>query len=295
MNQLELPDPQLDPDDDGMLRMSILEHLAELRTRIIRALIGFGVAFLACMFFANLLWDLVQAPGLAAFKQLGRGEFIAIDVMELFSIIWMWTPLVAAIFLATPWVIYQAWAFIAPGLYPRERKWAVPFIVCTAGLFIAGGLFAYFVVFRYALIFLLGIGGPVNVTPLISIDLYFERFVNVMLGVAVIFELPVLIFFLTLIRVASPSFLIRHSDYAVMAVVILAAVITPSTDAFNMTLFAVPMILLYFLGVFASYLLVLRREGRKFPWKLFFIWLAAVLAVAGIGAAYTGYWRMLIK
>jgi sec-independent protein translocase protein TatC len=170
--------------------MSILEHLGELRSRILRALTGFGVAFVLCMIFANPLWDLVQAPGQAAFTAIGRGQFVAIDVLEQFSIIWMWTPLVAAIFLATPWVIYQAWAFIAPGLYPNERKWAVPFIVCTAGLFIAGGLFGYFVVFRYALIFLLGIGGPVNVTPLISIELYFERFVNVMLGVAVIFELP---------------------------------------------------------------------------------------------------------
>ena len=273
--------------------MSILEHLGELRSRILRALTGFGVAFLLCMVFANPLWDLVQAPGLAAFRQLGRGGFIAIDVMEQFSIIWMWTPLVAAIFLAAPWVIYQAWAFIAPALYPRERKWAVPFIVCTAGLFMTGGLFGYFVVFRYALIFLLGIGGPVNVTPLISIELYFERFVNVMLGVAVIFELPVLIFFLTLIRVASPSFLMRHSRYAILAIVILAAVITPSPDAFNLTLFAVPMILLYFLGVFVSYLLVLRREGRKFPWKMFLIWLVAVLAVVGIGMG--AYWRFLAK
>jgi len=294
MNQQELSDPQLDPHD-GMQRMSILEHLSELRTRILRALMGFGVAFLLCMVFANTLWDFVQAPGLAAFKQVGRGGFIAIDVMEQFSIIWMWTPLVAAIFLATPWVIYQAWAFISPGLYPSERKWAVPFIVCTAGLFIAGGLFGYFVVFRYALIFLLGIGSPVNVTPLISIELYFERFVNVMLGVAVIFELPVAIFFLTLIHVASPSFLMRHSRYAILAIVILAAVITPSPDAFNLMLFAVPMILLYFLGVFVSYLLVLRREGRKFPWKTFLIWLVAVLAVTGIVLASTGYWRYRMK
>ena len=150
MNQLELPDPLLDPDDDGMLRMSILEHLEELRTRIIRALIGFGVAYLACMFFASQLWKFVQAPGQAAFKEIGRGGFIAIGVMERFSIIYVWTPLVAAIFVAFPWVIYQAWAFISPGLYPRERKWAVPFIVCTGGLFLCGGLFAYFVVFRYA-------------------------------------------------------------------------------------------------------------------------------------------------
>jgi sec-independent protein translocase protein TatC len=295
MDQLELPDPLLDPDDDGMPSMSILEHLEELRSRIIRALIGFGVAFLACMTFASQLWKFVQAPGVAAFKEIGRGGFIAIGVMERFSIIYVWTPFVAAIFLAFPWVIYQVWAFISPGLYPRERKWAVPFIACTGGLFVSGGLFAYFVAFRYALVFLLGIGEDVNVTSLISIDDYFTNFVNVMLGISVIFELPILIFFLTLIRVASPSFLIRHSDYAILAIVILAAVITPSPDAFNLTLFAVPMILLYFLGVFASYLLVLRREGRRFPWKIFFLWLAAVLAAAGIAMAYTGYWRFLVK
>ena len=278
-----------------MLRMSILEHLEELRSRIIRALIGFGVAYLACLFFASQLWKFVQAPGVAAFKAIGSGGFVAIGVMERFSIIYVWTPLVAAIFVAFPWVIYQAWAFISPGLYPRERKWAVPFIVCTGGLFLCGGLFAYFVAFRYALVFLLGIGEDANVTSLISIDDYFTNFVNVMLGISVIFELPVLIFFLTLIRVASPSFLMRHSDYAILAIVILAAVVTPSPDAFTMTLFAVPMILLYFLGVFASYLLVLRREGRKFPWKVFLIWLAAVLVVIGIVMAYTGYWRVLIK
>jgi len=295
MNQLELPHPLLDPDDDGMLRMSILEHLDELRTRILRALAGLGVAYLACMIFASQLWKLVRAPGLAAFKEIGRGEFVAIGVMEKFSIIYVWTPFVAAIFLAFPWVIYQVWAFISPGLYPRERKWAVPFIVCTGGLFLCGGLFAYFVAFRYALVFLLGIGEDVNVTSLISIDDYFTNFVNVMLGISVIFELPVLIFFLTLIRVASPSLLIRYSDYAILAIVILAAVVTPSPDAFNMTLFAVPMILLYFLGVFASYLLVLRREGRKFPWKVFLVWLLALLVVIGVALAYTGYWRFLVK
>jgi sec-independent protein translocase protein TatC len=295
MNQLELSNPLADPDDDGMLRMSILEHLEELRTRILRALAGFGVAYLACLFFASQLWKFVQAPGEAAFKAVGKGEFVANRVMERFSIIYVWTPFVAAIFVAFPWVIYQVWAFISPGLYPRERKWAMPFIVSTGGLFLCGGLFAYFVAFRYTLVFLFGIGEDVNVTSLISIDDYFTNFVNVMLGISVTFELPVLIFFLTLLRVASPSFLLRHSDYAVMAIVILAAVITPSPDAFDLTLFAVPMILLYFLGVFASYLLVFRREGRKFPWKIFFLWLAVVLVVMVMAMAYTGYWRLPIK
>jgi sec-independent protein translocase protein TatC len=272
------PDDE-DEEDSGMLRMSFMEHLEELRSRIIKALVGFGVAFLACLMLAEYLWDWVQAPGLAAFKTIGRGGFIAIDPMEQFSIIWMWTPLVASLFIASPWVIYQVWAFISPGLYPRERRWAVPFVLCTAGLFITGGLFAYFIAFRFALTFLFNIGGPMGVLPLISIDKYFDLFVNVMLGISLVFELPVLIFFLTLIRVASPSFLLRHSRYAILVIVILAAIITPTPDVFNLTLFAVPMILLYFMGVFASYLLVMRRENRRFPWRVFLWWLLAMLAV----------------
>jgi sec-independent protein translocase protein TatC len=235
-----------------------------------------------CLWFASPIWNYVQAPGLAAFKTIGRGGFIAIAPMEQFSIIYMWAPLVASLFIAAPWVIYQVWAFIAPGLYPKERRWAVPFVLCTAGLFITGGLFAYFIAFRFALTFLFDIGGPVGVLPLISIDQYFDLFVDVMLGISLVFELPVLIFFLTLIRVASPSFLIRHSRYAILAIVILAAIITPTPDVFNLTMFAVPMILLYFMGVFASYLLVMRREKRRFPWRIFLYWLLSVLAVLAL-------------
>jgi|SRR5581483_11766290 len=279
------PPDEDDDEDDGMLRMSFMEHLEELRSRIIRALVGFGVAFLLCLIFAVQLWDYVQAPLKDATTKLG-GEIIAIDPMEQFSIIWMWTPLVVSIFLAAPWVVYQVWAFISPGLYPRERRWAVPFVLCTGGLFLAGGLFAYFIAFRYALVFLLGIGAPTGVKPLISIDRYFSLFVNVMLGISLVFELPVIIFFLTLIRVASPSFLLRNSRYAILAIVILAAIITPTPDVFNLTLFAVPMILLYFMGVFASYLLVMRRENRRFPWRIFFWWLLAVVAVVGIVVLY---------
>jgi sec-independent protein translocase protein TatC len=106
-----------------------------------------------------------------------------------------------------------------------------------------------------------------------------------MLGIGVAFELPVLIFFLTLLRLASPSFLLKHSRYAILAITILAAVITPSPDFLNMMLFAVPMCLLFFLGVFASYLLVLRREHRTFPWRALLLWLAAVATVLGGAAA----------
>jgi sec-independent protein translocase protein TatC len=196
------------------------------------------------------------------------------------------------------------WAFISPGLYRREKRWAAPFVLSTAGLFLAGGVFGYFVAFPYAMTFLFGIGGPGGVVPLISIDLYFERFVDMMLGVGTAFELPVLIFFLTLLRMASPSFLLRHSDYAILSITILAAVITPSPDFFNQLLFAVPMCLLFFLGVFASYLLVLKRENRRFPWKALAIWVGAVAIVMGGSVAilviefhahFVGHWPYLVR
>lgn len=280
-----------DEEDEGMLRMSFLEDLEELRTRIIRALYGFGVAFLVCIVFCYQLWDFVRAPAVDALRKIGVNPPVLIinEPMEGFSIIWVKVPLVFAIFLGSPWVLYQVWAFISPGLYQKEKRLAVPFVLSTAGLFIAGGLFAYFIAFRYGLAFLLGIGISNGVQPLVTITHYFDLFVNVMLGVALVFELPVAIFFLTLLHLASPRFLLEHSRYAVLAIVIIAAIITPTPDFFNLMLFAVPMCLLFFLGVFASYLLVMKREGRKFPWaKVLSIGLAVLIVVGAIA-----YWVLL--
>jgi sec-independent protein translocase protein TatC len=277
-------DEEPSEDDEGMLRMSFLQHLEELRSRLIRALLGFVVAFVACVGFSMQLWDIIRAPAFDAMVKIGikDPELVIIEPMESFMIIWFKLPLVVSLFVGSPWVIYQIWAFIAPGLYKRERRWAVPFVVVTAGLFISGGLFAYFVAFRYGLAFLLGIGLSGGVRPMVTITNYFDLFVDVILGVALVFELPVVIFFLTLLRIVSPRFLLKHSRYAILGIVILAAIVTPTPDVFNMMLFAVPMVALYFVGLFASYLLVLRREGRNFPWKkaLPFIGLG-ILVIAG--------------
>ncbi len=273
-------------DEEGMLRMSFLEHLEELRSRIIKALMGIAVAFIASLVFANQLWVFVSQPAIVALKELGYAPQLAITKpMETFSIVWVKVPMLASIFLSSPWILYQVWGFISPGLYKRERKWAAPFVICSAGLFITGGLFAYFVVFRFGLTFLLGIGRGINIMPVVTISEYFDLFVNVMLGVGLVFELPVLVFFLTLLRIVTPSFLMRNSRYVILALVILAAVITPTPDIFNLMMFVVPMLVLFFVGVFASYLLVLHREDRRFPWlKLLYVLFIVLLALAG--AAY---------
>jgi sec-independent protein translocase protein TatC len=287
------PDDDDEEDDDeekGMLRMSFMEHLEELRTRLIRALAGIVVSFLVSLIFCKDLWTVVAEPAVTALTHLGINppNLAAITPMEQFNVIYVKLPILVSIFLSSPWLFYQVWAFISPGLYQREKRWAVPFILSTAGLFIAGGCFAYFVAFQYGLEFLLGIGRDVHVTTLVSINEYFDLFVNVTLGVGLVFEMPVIIFFLTLLRLASPRFLIRNMRYAILAITVIAAVVTPTPDIFNMMLFAVPMVALFFVGVFASYLLVLKREGKRFPWKL------VILVLSGIALAVAGSFAMLV-
>jgi sec-independent protein translocase protein TatC len=276
--------------EDALPRMSFLEHLEELRTRLIRALLGFGIIFLACLAFSDKLWLIVQAPAVEAFRKLGTGGLVGINAMEQFEIIWMWTPLVASLFLSSPWILYQVWAFVSPGLYQKERKWAIPFVLTSAGLFLLGGLFAYFLAFRYGLTFLLGIGKFAGVTTTLSIDSYFDLFVDVMLSVAMMFEIPIVIFFLVLVRIATPKFLLEHSRYAIIAILLIASVITPTTDVVNMSLFAIPMCGLFFTGVFAGYLLVLHREQRSFPWRKTLLWTALVLLLLA-AAAWMRYWK----
>jgi sec-independent protein translocase protein TatC len=272
-------------EEDGMLRMSFMEHLEELRSRILRALAGVGIAFIISLTFCGELWKLVQAPAEEALRSLGLkdAKLTLITPMEAFNIVWVKLPILTAIFIASPWILYQVWGFIAPGLYKKERRWSAPFVICSAGLFIAGGAFGYFVAFRYGLTFLLSLAVMNNVTPMVSMTEYFDLFVNVMLGIGLIFEMPVLIFFLTLLHLASPRFLISHSRYAILGIVIIAAIVTPTPDVFNLMLFAVPMCALFYIGIFAGYLLVLHREKRKFPWRPVLKWSGLVLLVlAGI-------------
>ncbi len=300
------PDGDEDGDDDGLARMSFFDHLQELRTRIIRSVAGLAVAFVVALFFSNQLWGIICQPAVDALTilKVNPPDLTMIEPMEGFNIVWFKLPILCAIFMASPWVLYQVWAFIAPGLYARERRWAAPFVLFSAGLFVLGGCFAYFVVFRFGLTFLLGIGIDYHVRPMVSIGHYFDLFVNVMLGVGLVFELPVLIFFLTLLRVLSPAFLLRHSRYAILVIFIIAAIVTPTPDVFNLTLFAAPMCLLFYVGIFASFLLVWSREGRKFPWRTVILVLLAVLLVvaAGLYMSITRYgfhvvphWPFLVR
>ena len=294
-----------DDDDEGMLRMSFLEHLEELRSRILRMLWGLVLSFMACFAFKERLWVLVAGPAKAALTGLGYPpDLVQINPMDTFSVVWMKVPLLVSLFVASPWILWQVWGFISPGLYKNEKRMAAPFVLTSAGLFILGGLFAYFVAFRLGLEFLLGVGKDINIKPQISIVEYSDLFFNIILGVSLVFEMPVVIFFLILLRIVSAKFLLTHSRYAILGITILAAFITPTPDAFNMMLLALPMVALYFVGVFAAYLLEHQREHNRFPWMAIFVVAGAILSIAGgilaflvvkYGYKFVAYWPFMTR
>src|SRR5579871_6831539 len=179
------PEPPVFPGDgqEGMLRMSFLDHLQELRSRILKMVGGLLIAGAISLTFVNQLWRLIAAPAVEALTRLGINPptLKAITPMEQFNVIWVKLPFLCALFIAAPWIVYQIWAFVSPGLYKRERRYAAPFVLSAAGLFIMGGAFAYFVALRYTLTFLLGIGRGSYVDPSVSINEYFDLFVDVTL------------------------------------------------------------------------------------------------------------------
>jgi sec-independent protein translocase protein TatC len=234
--------------------MSFLDHLEELRKRIINSLIAIGVALGVSWWMADDLFHLVSRPIIAAGVQLNMSKPTEGFNLELKLAI------LTAVFLAAPFIIAQVWLFIAPGLYKHERRYAMPFIIFSSVLFITGGLFGYFVAFPFALQFLIEWGRNMGLTMIVSATEYFDLFIMVELGLGIVFEIPAVIFILARMGLVSAGFLLRNTRYAILIAFVLAAIITPTTDIPNMLIMAVPMILLYLLGVVVAFLFGKKRK-----------------------------------
>jgi len=156
------------------------------------------------------------------------------------------------LFVASPFVLYQVWAFIAPGLYRHGKRYVTPFMFFTVGLFLAGGYFGYKLVYPQALDFLIGYGSQFQ--PMITIEKYTDLFLVIIIGMGVIFELPVLVFFLSLMGVITAGWMWRNLRYSILVIFIIAAILTPTTDILNMCIFAAPMVALYVLSIGIAWL-----------------------------------------
>jgi sec-independent protein translocase protein TatC len=255
-------DPDKDErDDEEQLsgQMSFLDHLEELRKRIIHSLIAVAIAFgVFCpgtpWSLADYLFQIVSVP----VRKTGA-ELITTTLTGAFNLE-LKLAVLASIFLAAPFILGQVWLFISPGLYRHERRYALPFIVSSSVLFILGGVFAYFIAFPFAAEFLVDWTKRLGIVPRIDAGEYFDLFMMVELGLAIIFEIPALIFVLARIGLVSGPFLLRNTRYAILIAVVVAAVITPTTDIPNLMMMAVPMIALYMLGVLVAYVFGKKRK-----------------------------------
>ncbi len=252
------PMPRTDESPEGS--MSLLEHLDELRSRAWRTLLVFAVVLAGCWMVSDYVLDFLLIP---LRKHLLEGdEIVFITPVEPFMT-YMKAAAIVAIFISAPYILYQIWAFVAPGLYRHERRLVVPFLVFGTLFFLAGGAFGYYVATPVASGWLIGLGE--KFTAQITLRSAFQFESRIILAMGVVFELPILIFFLSRIGVVTPQFLMRHFRTAVLIIAVLAAVLTPTGDILTMSVFAGPMILLYLLGVGVSWLVARRPEPRTDP------------------------------
>ena len=241
-------------------RMGLMDHLEELRIRIFRSLGAFTVAFIACWFFSGQIYDFLAEPIYTILKNRGEDPRLSfLGVTDPFTI-YIKVSALAAVFIASPVILYQFWSFVSPGLYKKEKRMAIPFIFFGSVLFIGGGLFAYYIAFPFAAEFLLGMGARFN--PTITVDKYLRFLMTVILGLGVMFELPTVIFLLSRLGLVTPRFLMRHFRWAVVIIFTVAAIITPTPDVINLCIFALPTLVLYLLGVGAAALFEPRRQNE---------------------------------
>ncbi len=239
--------------------MTLLEHLEELRMRIIRSAIAVFAAFLLCWSQATRIYDFLAQPIYAHLPE-GERRLVFLGVTDPF-LIYVKVSALAAVFLAAPYLLWQLWRFVAPGLYSNEKRLAGPFVVCGSLLFIGGGAFAYYVAFPFAVEFLLGMGEQMR--PTITVTRYLSFLMTVVLGLGLMFELPTVIFFLSRIGLVTPQQLLKHFRWAVIIIFVVAAIITPTPDVLNLCIFALPTILLYLIGVAVAWVFGPGDRGQK--------------------------------
>lgn len=245
---LASPDPEMDPVE--AYRMPLMEHLRELRTRLIWSLAALFLACMACLALAEPIWDFLVAPMNEALASTGRGTMAMTDPLEGFTT-YLKVSFLAGVGLASPALFYQGWRFIAPGLYPKEQRHVLPLVFSSTALFLLGAAFGYYVIFRFAFPFFLTVMSE-DVQAVLSVNSYLGVASKLLLAFGVCFQLPVVVWFLARIGLINHRDMITGFRYSVVAIFVLAAVLTPP-DVLSQILMAVPLIVLYGIGVIIAW------------------------------------------
>jgi sec-independent protein translocase protein TatC len=259
-NQLETTTGEPAAPDEGGGQMTFFEHLVELRKRIINSLLAVLAGAAIGWFVAPRFVNIITVPIRAALTAHNLNPQLVYTGPTDYLSLLIKLSIYIGIVLASPVILYQVWLFVAPALYRNEKSAVTGFLFSTVFLFLAGIAFAYFLALPHILNFLVGFQGPV--VPLIKIDDYFDLVLLVIVALGLVFELPVLIFFLTLFGIVTPKFLIQNTKYAILVITVVAAIVTPTPDAVTMLLVMGVMTVLYFIGVAVSWVVIRRKEKR---------------------------------
>jgi sec-independent protein translocase protein TatC len=257
-----------------MDKAPLTEHLGELRNRIVVSLGIVIAAFAASFYFSEDLFRLLTMPihNTVSFSISspyiiflpGQNPDLKLVFIAPAEAVWMHIKIsfISAFIVSSPIIFYEVWKFIAPGLLEKERKYAIPFVFTTTGLFLLGSLFCFIIILPFAMNFLLTYKTE-NLQPMISVGKYIDFCLKFILSFGIIFELPVMMVFLTKIGVVTTEFFAKNRKYSVLIAFILAALLTPTPDAFNQTLMAIPIIILYEAGIWASRIFNRKKPAAK--------------------------------
>lgn len=242
-------------------QMSFLEHLEELRQRLLRSvvslLVGFGISF----YFAKNIYAFLAKPLTTTLHELGVPDKLAyLNPVDPFNL-YIKLSLMAGLFLASPYILWQLWLFISPGLYRHEKKYVWPFVGLTTLLFATGGYFAYALAFPAALKFLIGYGS--QFTAVVTINEYWDLAMSIIVAVGLVFELPVVILLLSIFGIVTPQFLWRQVRYAVLITAVVAAAIVPSNDMASIFIVWIPLVGLYVVSIGLSWLVQIRKRRKE--------------------------------
>ena len=247
-------------EEPGLDRMTLIEHLGELRSRLVKAAFALAIGSIIGFLLSNRALNFLVDPYCEA--QQGEGcKLVVIDPLEGFG-----TRIKLAVFigvvLAAPVILWQVWRFVTPGLYPHEKRYAVPFLLSALALFVLGAGLAYYTLPR-ALEFLVDIGGSDNFIVAYSPAKYFKLVTYMMLAFGVGFEFPILLIFLQMAGIVTPRVLASFRRYAIVGICVVVAVITPSGDPISMLMLSVPMCIFYEVAIIVGRIMERRRSAAR--------------------------------
>ncbi len=251
-----------DSEKEPMPTMGFLDHLEELRKRIVYSIVAVAVGTGLSWGYRERIYAVMQKPIMDALRNHGLAEkLVYLNPTDPFNL-YLKIAMLAGLFLTSPFVLYQVWMFISPGLYRKEKRYVMPFMVSTITLFTLGGYFGYRVAYPRALDFFIGFSGQFQ--PMITVGEYTQLFLSIVLGMGLIFEMPILVFFLAFMGIMTPSFMVKNFRYAILVIFVLAAIVTPTPDIVNMCVFAAPMLALYALSIGVAWMVhPKQRQARK--------------------------------